>query len=195
MRRVVEVPERGEVRDAGLVPQIVEEGAVGGVAPRRGGQAFANGGQPLGVTQARIALEGFRAGRILLVQPLRLEELPILGTLGKKAMVGGIEIGGDVLHVPSEVVLEEGIGRRLPAIPIHDGARGNSDLLQGGILLGRLRLPHDDLVVPPHGLRRAGDEPGLRLFLVRAAGAFWIASEREPSGEAVPHGHRAPEVQ
>src|SRR5215468_8403995 len=122
MRRVVEVPERGEVRDAGLVPQIVEERTIGGVAPRRSNQALPDGGEPLGIAQARIALEGFLAGRIPLVEALRLQELPVLGPIGEEAMVGGVEIGRNILDVPSEVVLEEGLRRRLPAVPIHGGA-------------------------------------------------------------------------
>src|SRR5215472_12332581 len=195
MRRVVEVPERGEVRDAGLVPQIVEERTIGGVAPRRGGQALADGGEPLGIAQTRIALEGFLAGRILLVEALRLQELPVLGPIGEEAMVGGVEIGGNVLHVPSHVVLDEGLGRRLLAAPIHGGARGDSDFLQGGVLLGRLCLPHDDLVVPPGGLRRPSNEPGLCLLLPYGAPSLRIRRQREPDREPIAYSHGAPEIQ
>src|SRR4029077_19260442 len=110
--------------------------------------------------------------------------------------VGGVEIGGDILDVPSQIVPQQIVRRRLSAVSIHRRPGADAKRLEGGVLLGRARLPHDDLIVPPRAVRRTGDERDLRVFVTPVLCASLAnAHEGEPDGESVPHRHGPTKIQ
>ena len=188
----IEIPERGEIGDAGLVGEVVVERPIAPVERHGRREARADAPEPGGIGQARIAHEGCAIVRIGAIARLQLGEAPIDRPTGKQAVICGIEIGRDVLDIPALAGGEKRIGLvgheppRRGAIGM-DHARIDAESLQEQICRRALRLPHDDVEVAPKGLWRRHDEG--RLLDDGAAG------ERQADLEEVERRHGAARVE
>ena len=190
----IEIPESGQIGNSGLVSQTVKDGAVGGVRASGLHQPVVNLLEPYGIGKARMALEGFFPGGVLLVELFGLEKCPVHGAVGIPAVILGIKIRSDVFRVPAQIVVEQELRRRLaPAAVL---ACIDPQLLELGEHLRAVLLPHDDRVIPPRAVRRPGDERYVRLFFTLVPVPFLIdAVEGEPNEEIILHCGRAPQVE
>ena len=146
--RDVGVPGCGEVADAGLVGKIVVERAVAGLGGDEVLQAVGDAGLPGRIGEAGLADEDAGVGRVLPAAGLGGVEQPGDGLAGRIAVVGRVEIGGDVLQEPGEAGGDVGgeFGRvDLAAGGAQLGA-GEAELLEAFELGGRAFLPHDELI-------------------------------------------------
>ena len=82
-----------------------------------------------------MALKGLFAGAVLLILLASLDELPVHRPVREIAVILGIEIGGDVLRVPAEIVAEQEIGER--SVASDPLACVDSESLQCGLLRRR----------------------------------------------------------
>ena len=108
-------------------------------------------------------------------------------------MVRGVEIGGDVFEIPSQIDIEHRVDLLhhnaarlvLPVAPDHAG--GDPEPLQGGVGGGRLALPHDDLEIRPGGVGRPDHERGgLVVLAMQGVAALVRHVERHMDREFVP---------
>ena len=162
--RQIEIEERGEIGNAGLVAQAVIQRMKARLFVHGGDQAVADTFLPHRIGKARIAPEHGLVIGVLLEALLRLDEAPIHLVVGEPAMIGRIEVGRDVLDIPGQTGglhrRELLLHRRSGAVAVgHYHGGGNAELLQRGIHRLVARLPLDDLVVVPRaGGQRAGEQ-------------------------------------
>ena len=157
--RAVEIPLRGEVGDAGLVAEAEEERPARGgereVQLRMRGHAVGDAAPPSGIVEAGVAVEDGGVGRVLAEAPLGFEEEPVDRQVRPPAMIGAVEVGGDVLDVPAEAGGAERRGALAGALGLEafaladDLGRAVAEPRQPGIGRGWQVLVHDDFVVRP----------------------------------------------
>src|ERR1051326_4451541 len=164
MAREVEIPEGGDIGYSGLVTKTVVKRPIGALRSHRGEHPLAYPSQPCGIGRAGIAHKSGFVSRICPVCLLGLKKAPVLGMIGRPAVVSRIKIRGDVLDVPSKIAREQRgdllrhvIRGLLAAVGEHRSS-GNSERSQGDILFLSALLPHDYLVIPPRPLDWLGNE-------------------------------------
>ena len=103
----VEIPGGGEIRDPGLVGEVVVERAIGCVGPHMLPQAQGDPAQPCRIGEARRPDEGGNVRRLLAMEAFGLLEQPVHRMVGVPAVIGRVEVGGDVLDVPAQMQCHE----------------------------------------------------------------------------------------
>ena len=105
--REVKVPICRQVRDTTLVAEVVEKRPVGSVDAGARYQAVMDCLEPLWVRQTRVPLKGFLTRGIFRVELFGLFKFPIHRPIREPAMVFGVEVGGNILQIPAQIILQK----------------------------------------------------------------------------------------
>lgn len=101
-RRKIEVPSRGEISDAALVSQVVKKRAPGRLRACDLRQSGPDAREPGRIGETGLAMENGQVLRIPPLMALGLVEQPGHRAIGHPAVIGGVEVGCQILGVPAQ---------------------------------------------------------------------------------------------
>ncbi len=117
-------------------------------------------------------LKRLHARGILLQQLFCLLQVPVVRPISTVLMICRIKIGTDTLRIPSHIVINEKIRKRIGAARILSGIDTELFEIRNQVLL--ILLPHDNDIVAPFFPRRPGHKAGLHVFVFMLLPLFHI---------------------